>query len=70
MDQVNANIARLVIAGLDIGSTMKKSVPHSPHPSTLAAYSTSLGSVIKNCLIRKIPNPVIDIGRKIPVYVF
>ena len=49
-------------AGIESGSTIRKSTPSREQPSIRAASSSSIGSVRKNWRRRKIPNGVTRFG--------
>ena len=59
----NAITASVASAGPESGNTMRTSVPSREQPSIRAASSSSIGSVRKNCRMRKIPNGVTRLGR-------
>ena len=63
--QVHRNMitARVARAGPDSGRTILNSTPRREAPSILAASSSSMGSVRKNCRSRKMPNGVTRLGR-------
>ena len=55
-------MASVASAGIESGSTIRKSTPNREHPSIRAASSSSTGSVRKNWRSRKMPNGVTRLG--------
>jgi len=51
---IKVNMVTVVTAGIIKGKFILQNIPKKEQPSILAASSNSLGSVIKNCLKRKI----------------